>query len=100
MTISARSILATSKRTRAIRTRSADGSVEVVFRHVERRNGGRSLENAVLLTEERCVHAYYAEWGQLVAFRSRWIGVRSLCTLIFGSGLEPRPSVIERPRLR
>jgi hypothetical protein len=35
------------------RTRSADGSVEVVFRHVERRNGGRSLENAVLLTEER-----------------------------------------------
>jgi hypothetical protein len=30
------------------------------------RNGGRSLENAVLFTDERCVHAYYTEWGQLV----------------------------------
>jgi hypothetical protein len=30
------------------------------------KNGGRSLENAVLLTDERCVRAYYMEWGQLV----------------------------------
>jgi len=30
------------------------------------KNGGRSLENAVLLTDERCVRAYYVEWGQLV----------------------------------
>jgi hypothetical protein len=29
------------------------------------KNAGRSLENAVLLTDERCVGAYYAEWGQL-----------------------------------
>ena len=29
------------------------------------KNAGRSLENAVLLTDERCVSAYYVEWGQL-----------------------------------
>lgn len=29
------------------------------------RNAGRSLENAVLLTDERCVAAYFSEWGQL-----------------------------------
>lgn len=30
------------------------------------KNAGRSLENAVLLTDDACVNAYYAEWGQLV----------------------------------
>jgi hypothetical protein len=30
------------------------------------KNGGRSLENAVLLTDDPCVRADYVEWGQLV----------------------------------
>jgi hypothetical protein len=30
------------------------------------KNGGRSLENAVLLTDPHCVRAYYNEWAQLV----------------------------------
>jgi hypothetical protein len=30
------------------------------------KNGARSLENAVLMTDPRCVSAYYAEWAQLV----------------------------------
>jgi hypothetical protein len=29
------------------------------------KNAGRSLENAVLLADERCVGAYYLEWAQL-----------------------------------
>ena len=30
------------------------------------KTGGRSLENAVILSDPGCVHAYYEEWGQLV----------------------------------